>query len=152
MRSLTYIELDVPSFVETSPETITTWRFALPADYLPQDIDAIPSIESVEFDPAKISLGKDLGIRASLRVTLKDHRHIMAGEPYGQGTFFGKWRARYGVRLRGRSIRLIRGFVGQALEDMDTRHYVIHSRLPELESDHHRRALKRPSPRSCTSH
>jgi hypothetical protein len=124
-KSLTYVEIDVPSFVESSPEEIVTWRFAMPADYLPADIDAIPSIDSVDFTPAMISLGKDLGQRASLRVSLRDHKHIFNGEPFDQGTFWGKWRGRYGTKLRGRAVRLIRGQVGQELADMDTRHYVI---------------------------
>jgi hypothetical protein len=102
-----------------------TFRFALPADYLPAEIDAIPSIESVSFTPATISLGKDLGQRAALKISFKDHRHIFAAEPFDQGTFWGKWRGRYGTKLRGRAVRLIRGQVGQALAEMDTRHYVI---------------------------
>jgi hypothetical protein len=124
-KALTYIEIDIPSFVTESPEAIETWRFAMPTDYLPADIDAIPSIDSVSFTPARISLGKDLGERASLRISLRDHRHIFNGEPFDQGTFFGKWRGRYGTKLRGRELRLIRGQVGQTIEQMDTRYYVI---------------------------
>lgn len=124
-KSLTYIEIDVPTFVPESPEAIETWRFAMPTDYLPADIDAIPSIDSVSFTPARISLGKDLGERASLKISLRDHLHIFNGEPFDQGTFFGKWRGRYGTKLRGRELRLIRGQVGQTIEQMDTRYYVI---------------------------
>jgi hypothetical protein len=124
-KSLTYVEIDVPSFVAASPEEIVTWRFALPTDYLPADIEAIPSIDSVSFTPAMISLGKDLGQRASLQITFRDHKHVFAGEPYDQGTFWGKWRGRYGTKLRGRAVRLIRGELGQAIANMDTRHYTI---------------------------
>jgi hypothetical protein len=124
-KSLTYVEIDIPSFVPESPESIVTWRFAMPTDYLPADIEAIPSIDSVSFTPAMISLGKDLGQRASLQISFRDHKHVFAGEPYSQGTFWGKWRGRYGTKLRGRAVRLIRGELGQAIEDMDTRHYVI---------------------------
>jgi hypothetical protein len=124
-KSLTYVEIDVPSFVASSPEEVVTWRFAMPTDYLPADIDAIPSIDSVDFTPAMISLGKDLGQRASLRISFRDHKHIFNGEPFDQGTFFGKWRGRYGTKLRGRAVRLIRGQLGQDLAEMDTRHYVI---------------------------
>jgi hypothetical protein len=124
-KSLTYVEIDIPSFVPESPEAIQTWRFAMPADYLPPEIDCIPSIDSVSFTPARISLGKDLGERASLRISLRDHRHIFNGEPFDQGTFFGKWRGRYGTKLRGRELRLIRGQVGQTIDQMDTRYYVI---------------------------
>jgi hypothetical protein len=124
-KSLTYVEIDIPSFVPESPESIVTWRFAMPTDYLPADIEAIPSIDSVSFTPAMISLGKDLGQRASLQISFRDHKHVFAGEPYDQGTFWGKWRGRYGTKLRGRAVRLIRGELGQALAEMDTRHYVI---------------------------
>jgi hypothetical protein len=124
-KSLTYVEIDIPSFVPESPESIVTWRFAMPTDYLPADIEAIPSIDSVSFTPAMISLGKDLGQRASLQISFRDHKHVFAGEPYDQGTFWGKWRGRYGTKLRGRAVRLIRGELGQALADMDTRHYII---------------------------
>jgi hypothetical protein len=124
-KALTYIEIDIPTFVSESPEAIETWRFAMPTGYLPAEIDAIPSIDSVSFTPARISLGKDLGERASLRISLRDHRHIFNGEPFEQGTFFGKWRGRYGTKLRGRELRLIRGQVGQTIEQMDTRYYVI---------------------------
>lgn len=124
-KSLTYVEIDIPSFVPESPESIVTWRFAMPTDYLPADIEAIPSIDAVSFTPAMISLGKDLGQRASLQISFRDHKHVFAGEPYNQGTFWGKWRGRYGTKLRGRAVRLIRGELGQAIADMDTRHYVI---------------------------
>jgi hypothetical protein len=126
-KSLTYIEIDIPTFVSESPEAIQTWRFAMPTGYLPADIDAIPLIDSVSFTPARISLGKDLGERASLRISLRDDRHIFNGEPFEQGTFFGKWRGRYGTKLRGRELRLIRGQVGQTIEQMDIYYYVIES-------------------------
>lgn len=128
MKALTYVEVDVPRFIEGSPvnpDDIETFRFSMPTAYLPKDIEAIPSIESVSFTPAMISLGKDLGQRASLKITFKDHKHIFDGEPFDQGTFWGKWRGRYGTKLRGRAIRLIRGFEGQSIDDMDTRHYII---------------------------
>lgn len=125
MKSLTYIEVDVPTFTPTSPETTETFRFAMPAAYLPPEIDCIPSVRSINFTPARVSLGKDLGQRASLTISFTDHKHIFAGESYDAGSFWGKWRGRYGVTLRGRSLRIIRGQVGQALADMDTRHYSI---------------------------
>ena len=129
MKSLTYVEVDVPAFPVTSPaaspEEIVTFRFALPTAYLPADIDCIPSIASVSFTPATLSLGESLGQRASLKITFNDHKHIFNGEGYDSGTFWGKWRGRYGTKLRGRALRLIRGFVGQSINSMETRHYVI---------------------------
>jgi hypothetical protein len=45
---------------------------------------------------------------------------------FKRGTYWGKWRAR--VRyMRGRPIRLIRGFLGQTLKEMETRHFVVES-------------------------
>lgn len=125
MKALTYIEIDLPSFVEASPEEIVTYRFTYDCGYQPSDIEAIPSLAACEFAPATISLGKDLGTRADLRVTFKDHKHVFNGEPFTSGTFFGKWRARYGTRLQGRPLRWIQGLLGQTLEEMETRHFII---------------------------
>jgi hypothetical protein len=102
-------------------------RFAIDTDYLPDDIEAIPSIKEVKLSPTIISLGEDLGKRATLTVTFKDHKHVFAGESYDSGTFWGKFRARYGLKLRGYAIRLITGLVGDALADMEQRHYLIES-------------------------
>ena len=69
-KILTFVELDTPAFEVTSPMGAdVTWRFAEPTDYLPGDIDCIPSIASVRYDAATISLGENLGQRASLTVS-----------------------------------------------------------------------------------
>lgn len=127
MRALTYIEIDVPTFVPESPEALTTYRFCYDCDYLPTDIEAIPSLMAVGYTPATISLGKDLGTRASLTCSMKDHRHIFDAETFESGTFFGKFRARHGMTLQGRALRWIQGLEGQTLEQMETRHFVIES-------------------------
>jgi hypothetical protein len=127
MKALTYIEIDVPDFADTSPEAISTFRFAQDTNYLPREVEAIPSIRSISFSPARISLGENLGERASLTITFTDHRHIFGGEPFEQGSFWGKWRARYGTRLRGRPLRWIQGVLGQSLGQMETRHFIIES-------------------------
>lgn len=116
-----------------------TLRFAQDCDYLPRDIDVVAaSVVSVSFTPATISLGEDLGLRATLTVTFKDHRYGDAHEgfdkylsdrdydPFEQGTFWGKFRARNPF-VRGRPLRWIMGFLGQELEDMETRNFVIDS-------------------------
>lgn len=126
-KVVTYIEVDVEDFADGSPQPDQTFRFAIATDYLPADIDCIPSIDSVSFSPAQISLGENLGIRASLSITFSDHLHIFNTEAYDSGTFFGKWRARYGAKLRGRALRWIQGTVGQTLAQMTTRHFVIES-------------------------
>lgn len=120
-------------------EEEVTLRFAKPVSYLPADIDIVaPSIAEVSFTPATISLGENLGTRATLNVVFKDHKDAdtAAGldpyfaerdyDPYEQGTFWGKFRARQPF-LRGRAIRWITGLEGQAIGDMETRHFVIES-------------------------
>jgi hypothetical protein len=130
-RALSYVEIDVPSYVENSPpDPDTTFRFAVDTSYLPREIDAIPSIrddKDISLQPGIISLGENLGQRATLTIKFTDHRHVFAGEPFNSGTFWGKFRARYGLKLRGRNIRLIRGYLGQTLAEMETRHYLIES-------------------------
>ena len=115
-----------------------TLRFALDTSYNPTNIEAIPNIMNVEVSPSVISLGGDLGIRSSVTITFKDHRHSDTGEgfdkylvdrsynPYTQGTFWARFRQRQ-LYLRGRALRLIRGTVGQSLAAMETRNYVIES-------------------------
>jgi hypothetical protein len=115
-----------------------TLRFAVPTNDLPASIDCIPNINNISFDPAVISLGENLGQRATLTVSFDDHRHSDTGlgfdkyladrpyDPYSQGTFWGKFRARQPF-LRGRNLRWITGFLGDALADMETRHYIIDS-------------------------
>ena len=120
-----YVEIDVPTFDVQSPEETTTYRFARDAQYLPGDIDAFPLIRQVDFRAQRISLGKDLGQRASVTVTLNDMRYVFGTEDFDSGTFWGKWRGRYGTKLRGRPFRLIRGTSTQTLAQMDTRHYLI---------------------------
>lgn len=168
MESLTYIEIDIPfcaltygvapctaSIALTGPikcfnsiktcqdrvhfsETTVTLRFAKPTDYLPREIDAIPSILDVNFTPATISLGVNLGTRATLSVKFGDHPHSDTGQgydkyladrdydPYRQGTYWGKFRARQPF-VRGRAIRWITGAVGESLAEMETRHFIIDS-------------------------
>jgi hypothetical protein len=116
-----------------------TLRFAHDVGYLPAAIYAFPFIKSIDFTPAIVSLGVDMGQRASLKVVFKDAPHADGGDsfdkypesrdyddPFARGTFWGKFRARNNF-LRGRAIRLIRGLVGDALADMETRHFIIES-------------------------
>lgn len=115
-----------------------TLRFAIDTGYLPSNIECLPSITGVSITPATLSLGEDLGVRGTLNVTLRDHPHPDTGpgfdpyyaergyDPWKQGSMWGKFRARQ-PWLRGRAIRLIRGRLGQTLDQMETRHYVIES-------------------------
>jgi len=165
-RALTYVEVDIPvcsltygvapctaAVPTTGPdkclntkatcqdrahyaEAIVTLRFAKPAGYLPADIDCIACIIDVEHTPGRVSLGEDLGERASIKVTLQDHPHSDAGagfdkyfatrayDPYKQGTLFGKFRARQPF-LRGAAVRWKQGFLGDALADFETRSFTL---------------------------
>jgi hypothetical protein len=133
-----YTDLDEPG---DCPQVPTTLRFALDTDYLPTDIDCLPFIqrpEDVDVTPQTVSLGQDLGTRGSIRVTMRDSKHSDTGvgfdkylserdyDPFEQGTFWGKFRFRH-PSLRGRALRLIRGVLGDEIEDMETRHYIIES-------------------------
>jgi hypothetical protein len=168
MQSLEYVEIDIPfcsltygvapctasvpttgsekcfNSKKTCQDTANfatsnvTLRFAKPTDYLPDDIDALPFISEVSYTPATISLGGNLGTRATLSVTFTDHPHSDTGDgfdkylstrtydPYSQGTFWGKFRARQPY-LRGQAIRLITGLLGDALADMEARNFIIDS-------------------------
>lgn len=116
---------------------VTTFRYAEDTGYLVESgIEAIPSLISTAFTPAKLKLGESLGTRATLSVTFEDHLHADNGpgydkyhkqreyEAYSQGTYWGRFRARRPF-VRGKDIRLIRGELGQTLGQMDTRHYVV---------------------------
>ena len=111
-----------------------TLRFAKPTADLPPDIPAIPSLRSVSLSPATISFGENLGQRAALECTFEDHPDsdtsldkYYAGrgfDPYRQGTFWAKFRARFPY-LTGKAIRVYRGRVGQTLAQMTVQHFVI---------------------------
>ena len=115
-----------------------TYRFGIDCGYLPQDIDCIPCVTAINVTPAVISLGKNLGERATVNITFKDHRHSDGGtqfdkylstrgyDPYTKGTFFGRWKAR-NPYLRGRSVRVYSGFLGQSLAEMSVQHFIAES-------------------------
>lgn len=124
---------------ENFAEETITWRFSEDSDHYPRnEIEAFASLAGVSYTPAIVSLGEDLGARASISVTFKNHRWGDTGpggdkyladrdyDPFKQGTFWGKFRARQPF-LRGRALRLIRGFVGDTLANMETRHFIIES-------------------------
>lgn len=165
MKSVEYIEIDVPVCSlnfgvapctaagavkcfntkrtcqdrENYDEAEVTLRYAKPVSYLPRGIDIVAaSIDSISLSPGTISLGENLGTRASLTVVFSDHRHADTGEghdkyyadrdydPFKRGTYWGKFRARQRF-LQGRAIRWRIGTSDQAIEQMETRHYVIES-------------------------
>lgn len=125
----------VPNFyLEDNPLTLL---FAKNRNDLPRNLDCIPILIDVDFTPSVVSLGRSLGQRESVQVTMRDRPHSDSGgldpyladrayDPYRQGTFFGKFRAR-SPYLRGHALRIRHGFIGQALGDMPTRHYLVDS-------------------------
>lgn len=127
-----------PATVRASFDMVpVTLRFAIATDYLPDDIEVeAANVDSVSYSPTTISLGEDLGQRASITVTFVDHRSSDTGpggdpylaerpyDPFQRGTFWGKFRARNPFQ-RGRKLRLIQGLLGQSLAEMDTRSFLI---------------------------
>lgn len=140
----------------TTPETaflvdeFQALSFAIDAAYLPPklitgstEFDIVPSVRDVSFAPGTISLGKDLGTRSTVTVTLSDHRHVFHSEDYDSGTFWGKFHARYGLTLRGNLAIVYQGDLsvraGTNSQDLDTmpgRFYVIDSCEGPHPSDH----------------
>lgn len=118
------------------PETLTV-RFTEPSADL--QYDALPNLVDVDTTPQRIDPGRSLGERESVTVSFSDHPHSDAGPvlfdkyiadrsyvPFDQGTFWGKFRARH-TSLKGAALRIRRGALGDALEDMTVYHYVIES-------------------------
>lgn len=162
-KVVTYIEIDVPMCslefsvspcsaeyesscfktlhtckdVNNYSETFKTVRFGYPDADDQSGIDYIPSVQSVSYRPQQISLEGDMGIRASLTCSFRDHRDsdtYEAGDPYWsrrgynpfeQGTFWGKWQARHYPKMQGAIIRYIRGTEGQNVAAMESRTFII---------------------------
>jgi hypothetical protein len=119
-KSFTYVEIDIPSF--DSPPTVVTYRFTTDTKNI-SIAGAIPSLVEVKIDPAVISLGEDMGTRATITCTFRDHPHRFAADSYFTGSFWGKFRARYGLKLFGKPLRLIFNVLGVT----ETRNFIIDS-------------------------
>lgn len=120
-------------------ESFVTLRFLKDAGYQAESgIEGIPSLLEANLDPGLISLGENMGKRPEVVCTFRDHPHADTGAgfdkylstrtytPFTQGTFWSKFAARH-PNLRGKKLRVIQGWLGQALADMETRHYIIDS-------------------------
>jgi hypothetical protein len=120
-------------------ESFVTLRFVKDAGYQAEsDIEAIPSLLDADLTPSEVSLGEGLGRRASVTCSFRGHPHADTGQgfdkyrasrgynPYEQGWFWAKFAARH-PNLRGKKLRVIQGYLGQALEEMEARHYIIDS-------------------------
>lgn len=121
---------DRPNFTN-EPRTL---RYAEATEYLPGDIECIPSISAIAYTPQKIDPGVSIGERASVTVTFADHPHsdtdldkyvaLRDYDPFEQGTYWAKFRAR-NPWIKARPFRLIMGTLGQTLDQMETRHFLI---------------------------
>jgi hypothetical protein len=113
-----------------------TLRLAVSTEYLPPNIEAIPNITGVSYTPSRLDLGASIGARSVLTVNFHDHPSPdtgAAGDPYPesrsydaykQGSFWGKFKARQPY-LRGRELRWYNGKVGDSLDGMEIRTFVI---------------------------
>jgi hypothetical protein len=102
----------------------------------------IPSLVSASSAPTVLNIGGGddnsgaLGKRASVKIVMQDLPHSdnfvdpypesRLYDPVKRGTFWTKWLAR-NAHYVNRSLRIRDGYVGQALEDMSVRHYIIDS-------------------------
>jgi len=124
---------DTANFLEGNEQVV---RWALPTGETDLSIDHIPSITSINRRPQKLNAGESLGVRESVTVSFGNHRHNDVGfdnyladrsvNPYTKGTFWGKFFARWGT-LEGKPFRTIDGCIGQDIDDMITRHYIVDS-------------------------
>lgn len=117
-----------------------TLRFGVDGQALAESgIEALPYLLGFDYTPPTISLGQDLGTRASISANFMDRPHPDTGagfdkylslraydDPFNRGTFFGRFATRQKY-LKGRPLRLVQGYVGQDIVDMEVRHFLIES-------------------------
>jgi hypothetical protein len=125
-----------------------TLRFVRPQLDIPKEWNAIPSLVSASTVPTKLNVGggdrnaEPLGQRAACTVVFQDHPYSDlfvdkyvnerptgdAGQqiynPIERGTLWTKW-LRRNPYYQNRQIRIIEGYLGQPIEEMRTRHYII---------------------------
>jgi hypothetical protein len=112
-----------------------TVRFGLrDCGYLPPEIPCVPLLKSASVRNAVLKPGESIGERATVTASFYNGRSGDAlldpyvadrdYNPFEQGTFWGKWRAR-NTYLESRPIRIIQGYRGQTLAEMDTQHFII---------------------------
>lgn len=117
---------------------VITLRFAVGSSYLNEsNIDIIaPCIESISYSAGEISIGENLGRRSSLNIQFSDFKSTDSQQgmdkyykergynPFDHGTFWGRFSSRHRF-LRGRPLRWYQGELGQQLEAMEVRHFII---------------------------
>lgn len=120
--------------VNYSPGDEQILRFAEPTADLPIDIDCIPCLTDISRRPQKVDPGETMGVRESGTVSMHNFKHNdvlldpylddRSYNTYSNGTFWGKFFARWG-NLQGKECRTVDGFVGQDIDDMERRYYVV---------------------------
>lgn len=116
----------------TAGEQLVRW--CTPSGTADLSVDAIPSLKSASVTPQKLMPGESMGQRESLSVSFINHPHndvwfdkYLADRgfnPFTQGTFWPKFAARW-PNLKGLECRFVRGLVGQNINDMERRYYVV---------------------------
>ena len=120
--------------------TTLTLKFVQPNTGFPKGEYYIPSLVSVSTVPSELSIGssdpdaRPLGKNSSINIVFKDHpfndklvdpyRANRTYDPFSQSTFWAKWLSR-NPYYQNRPLRVRRGYVGQAIEDMKTHNYII---------------------------
>lgn len=121
---------------------VLTLNFCKPLLNLPIDLPVIPSLRSgstvaTEINPQNGNLNSSpLGKRATATLTFQDHPHSdflvdpyvdeRPYNPFESSTFWAKWLAR-NPYYHNRPIRIFDGYIGQPLNEMRVRHYLIDS-------------------------
>lgn len=119
--------------------TVKTYRFARSNAALPVGYSCLPLLQSVQYAPQVLTPAKGLGVRASVTVRCIDTDWPdTADDPYfdqrptgteGQGTFFGRFRARNPFMF-GRFLHVKTGYIVDGVLDesnLQTRSYIIES-------------------------
>lgn len=111
-------------------------RFSEPTEDLPVEIDSIPCLTDIVIRPQRIDPGESIGVRESGTASMHNFKHN--GIPfdkyyadrgfntYNSGTFWGRFNAQWG-NIQGVECRVVNGFVGQDIDEMERRYYVIES-------------------------
>ena len=133
----TYATCQVQSIFTKGVKTLT---FGKPESDLPRNMNILPMLTSVTTAPTKInptngnSNISPLGQRAVATITFLDapysdlltdkYRSDRTYIPLQNGTFWTKWLVR-NPYYQNRPLRIYEGYLGQAIEDMQVRHYLI---------------------------
>jgi len=111
-------------------------RWAMPTYDLPLEIQCTPCISDISRRPQIIDPGESMGVREAGEVSMHNCKYNDAEfdnylsdrphNPYSKGTYWGKFFSRWGG-LQGYEFRTVDGYVGQDINDMDRRYYVVDS-------------------------